>query len=139
MTTADGFPTADHAYIDPMGNVSIETADDTIDLGDTDPPWLADAVRLIAGAGYTLAGPWIAHEDPVTWHQSAWALVERVGPCTAPRSRDDLLCWLDHVIAAGVHHFHDVTGDEPERRWQCIWCHYIADGAYPPAEVHRVA
>lgn len=78
MTTADGFPTADHAYIDPLGNVLIQTADDMIDLGHTDPPWLADAERLIADAGYTLTGPWVGHEDPETWHQSAWALVERV-------------------------------------------------------------
>lgn len=134
MTAAAGFPTADHAYIDPVGNVLIQTTDDAIDLGHTDPPWTDAAERLIAAAGYALAGPWVAHEDPDTWHQSAWALVERIGPCIAERSRNDLLCRVGHVIAAGVHHWHDVTTDEPETRWQCIWCCRVVDGPYP-AEV----
>lgn len=32
-----------------------------------------------------------------------------------------------------AHHWHDRTTDEPETRWQCIWCHRVEDGPYPTA------
>lgn len=71
------FPDAPHVYISPVGGVLIETIDDTLDLGETAPPWTDAAEELVNQAGYTLAGPWIPHEDPETGHHSAWALVTR--------------------------------------------------------------